>query len=105
MDESESANEAAPTSKWRTRLEGHTALLGLAGLGLTYVFYRAENEIALAGGIFPMVVGWLLGVIALEVNLARGVVAAVRKSVLVQIIASVANILLVSAVIYYLKIR
>jgi hypothetical protein len=110
MDELSDTTQAGPTNttesgRWRTRLQGHATLLVLAA-GIAIASMRpGANVLQLIVCGFPMVVGWIIGVIALEIGVARGDGArAIRSAVAKAMLAALVNLVLILVVFSQLKI-
>ena len=69
------------------------------------VVKRADNGLSLLVGVCPIVVGTSCSVIALELGLARGERRkAVTFSIAIGTIVAIVNLVLVLAVLHYLKV-
>ena len=88
-------------SSWRVRGEGYATTVSLAVLGVIVGITRADNPLQLLAGVFPVVVGWIGSVIALERDIARGEGrAAIKSAVVLGCVVALVNLVLFVAVLH-----
>jgi uncharacterized membrane protein len=100
-----------PRTSMRTRLEGHGILIALVAIAIFAAVIRAQgphhhfNYLALFVGVFPVVIGWIIGVLALERGLrSEDGRRAIGIAVGAGAVAALVNLVLVIVLLDYLGV-